>query len=80
MNIKAKDLMIGNWVHNPIQDKSIQVDGSLIALEQAREKMNPKHKGFLCFQLLSELWLTPDNSHNSFIVTPEFFACSFNCV
>ena len=52
----SKELRIGNWVHNPIQNIDFQVDGSTIGIEYSRELATKDHKGFDSIPLTEE-WL-----------------------
>lgn len=54
--MKASELRIGNWIHNPVQSLDLIVDGSLIAIEHNRERVVKNHEGFEPIPLTEE-WL-----------------------
>jgi hypothetical protein len=54
--MEARELRIGNLVFNPIQNKIVKVDGSLISIEHSRELSIKDHKGFEPIPLTEE-WL-----------------------
>jgi hypothetical protein len=54
--MEAKELRIGNYVHNEVQNLDFQVDGSLIATESMRQKAIKDYQGFKPIPLTEE-WL-----------------------
>jgi len=55
-SLSSRELRIGNWVHNPVQNINFQVGGSTIAIEHSRELILKDHKGFEPIPLTEE-WL-----------------------
>lgn len=55
--MKAEDLMVGNWVYNPVQKINVIVDSMLIYKQSISEiGLKEKHKGFEPIPLTEE-WL-----------------------
>ncbi len=54
--MEAKELRIGNWVYNPVQNIDFQVSGGVIATEEGRAKVIKNYLGFIPVTLTEE-WL-----------------------